>query len=336
MRIFNIPIFVSHQGCPFDCVFCNQRHITGEYRDITHNDVKKIIDSYIETLPASDRFVEAAFFGGSFTGIAVDKQRDLLSAAYEYVKKGSIDGIRLSTRPDYISEECLDILKEYGVTTIELGVQSMDNSVLSASGRGHNAESVEKAVECIRKYDFKLGLQMMTGLPGDTAEKSIATAEKLSELKPDFMRIYPTLVIKDTRLEVLYKNNMYKPQTLDEAVVLCRDIKKVFDRENIKIIRISLVTTDEISPNGSIVAGPYHPAFGELVESELYYEKLLDLLSLKSDKEKTYMLYVNPKEISKAIGNRHKNIARIYERLGLKIKICADENVAAGDILTDF
>ncbi|MCH5186365.1 MAG: radical SAM protein, partial [Oscillospiraceae bacterium] len=319
--------------CPFDCVFCNQRYITGESRGITHDDVKNTIEKYLATLPQKDRVVETAFFGGSFTGIEPQRQRELLSAADEYVKKGSIDGIRLSTRPDYISKEALDLLSEYGVTTVELGVQSMDNYVLSASGRGHTAEDVENAVKIIRDYDFKLGLQMMTGLPGDTPQKSLETAEKIASLRPDFVRIYPTLVVKDTRLEELYAKGMYKPQSVDEAVALCAGIKKIFDGEKIKIIRISLVTTDEISPGGSLAAGPFHPAFGELVDNEIYYEKMIGLLSEKDDKKREYVFAVNPKDVSKAAGHKRRNTGRIYERLGLKIKIAGNDDIPEGDIV---
>ncbi len=332
MKVYNIPVFVSHQGCPFDCAYCNQRHITGNSGEVTAENVRNIIESYLETICRKDSFIEAAFFGGSFTGIEPEKQRGLLAAAFDYIKKGSIDGIRISTRPDYISESALNLLAEYGVTTIELGVQSLDSDVLKASRRGHSAEDVVKAVECIRKYNFNLGLQMMTGLPEDTPDKCIATAEKISAMKPDFVRIYPTLIVKDTLLEVLYKKGLYKPQSLDEAVSLCAELKKIFDREKIKIIRISLVTTDEISPGGSLVAGPFHPSFGELVETELYYEKMSELLSDKTDRENIYIFFVNPKEVSKAVGNKRKNIGRIYNKMGFKIKVRGRGDIDRGNI----
>jgi len=332
MRRYNIPVFVSHQGCPFECVFCNQRHITGKSNEVHADDVRRIIKEHLKTLPETDRYVETAFFGGSFTGIEPERQRELLEPAYEYLKKGSIDGIRLSTRPDYISDEILDLLSEYGVTTIELGVQSLDNEVLKSSGRGHTAEQVEKAVRCIRKYNFSLGLQMMTGLPGDTPEKSIETAGKIIGLKPDFVRIYPTLVVRDTKLEEMYKMGIYKSQSLDEAVKLCCELKKLFDKAKINIIRISLVTTDEISPGGSLVAGPFHSSFGELVSSALYMEKLSDIIENDKSSRKEYVFSVNPREISKAVGNKRQNINKCFEKYGVKIKFKADSNVDEGEI----
>ena len=220
MKTYNIPIFVPHRGCPFDCVFCNQKRITGTQKEVTADDVHNIIGEYLKTLPSKNRRIEAAFFGGSFTGIPINEQSELLAAANEYLKKGDIDGIRLSTRPDYIDKEILDNLLKYGVTTIELGVQSMDDSVLKSSNRGHTRKDVINAVRLIKEYSFTLGLQMMTGLPGDTDEKSLYTADEIIKLKPDIVRIYPTLTIKDTFLEKMYLTGKYQPQSVDEAVNL--------------------------------------------------------------------------------------------------------------------
>ncbi|MGN0163001.1 MAG: elongator complex protein 3, partial [Candidatus Ornithomonoglobus sp.] len=205
MRKYNIPIFVPHKGCPFDCVFCNQNRITGhiKVKDVTPDEVTETIEEYLATLPKENRAVETAFFGGSFTGIPMEEQSALMERVQPYIEDGRIDGIRLSTRPDYISPEILDNLKRYHVTTIELGVQSMEDSVLKAANRGHTARQVKDAVRLIREYDFDLGLQMMTGLPGDTPQHSIETARQLTPLRPDCVRIYPTLTIKDTYLEKL-------------------------------------------------------------------------------------------------------------------------------------
>ncbi len=328
MKSYNIPIFVPHRGCPFDCVFCNQKHITGQTKDVDENDVKDTIEEYLKTLPKENRFIEAAFFGGSFTGIDIDVQRRLLSAAYEYVKSGEIDGIRLSTRPDYISAEILDMLDEYGVTTIELGVQSMDDEVLKCASRGHTAQQVRDAVALIRKYPFRLGLQMMTHLPGDTDERSIMTARKIIELKPDMVRIYPTLVIKDTYLEKLYREGKYTPHTVDEAVALCKQLLPMFDEAGIPVIRVALAVTDEISPGGSLVAGPFHSAFREIVESEIYFDKMLGEVKKGAQK-----IGVNSREISKAVGNKRRNIERIEQITGKKIKIYGDDSIKRGNIV---
>ncbi|MCX7714311.1 MAG: radical SAM protein [Clostridia bacterium] len=330
-RVFNIPIFVPHLGCPFDCVFCNQKHITGTQNTITSADVAKIIETHLKTLPEKDRYVEAAFFGGSFTGVDKKLQCELLGAAYEYIKNGKIDGIRISTRPDYVSEEILENLKNYGVTTIELGVQSMAEDVLAASCRGHGSVDVEKAVCLIKQYPFQLGLQMMTGLPKDTPEKSIFTANKLIALKPDFARIYPTLVVKDTYLEKQYKKGEYIPQTLDEAVSLCKKLLLMFSEANIPVVRIALMTTKEISPNGSVVAGPFHSSFRELVESSVYYDKIEKLL--QGHKNKVAVIKVNEKEISKAVGNKRENIRKIYKNYGIRLKIQGNPILKKGEIV---
>lgn len=329
MKNYNIPIFVPHRGCPFDCVFCNQKHITGQTAEVDENDVKNTIEEYLKTLPKKDAFIETAFFGGSFTGIDIDVQRRLLGAAYEYVKSGDIKGIRISTRPDYISEEILDMLTEYGVTTIELGVQSMDDDVLRSASRGHTAQQVIDSVNLIRRYPIRLGLQMMTHLPGDTDEKSIMTAQKIIDLKPDMVRIYPTLVIKDTYLEKMYQSGEYIPHTVDEAVNLCKVLLPMFEKADIPVIRVALAVTEEISPDGSVVAGPFHSAFRELVESAIYCDKIVDALK-NSDAEK---IGVNSREISKAVGNRKCNIEKIKTITGKTVKIYGDDTVKRGDIV---
>lgn len=329
MRCYNIPIFVPHEGCPFDCIFCNQRKITGRDTTANREDVFKVIEEHLKTLPSGEKHVEAAFFGGSFTGISAEKQEELLSVAKEYLDSGKIHGIRLSTRPDYISEEILDRLKAYGVTTIELGVQSMDESVLLASKRGHTREDVKKAAKLIHKYGFSLGLQMMTGLPGDTEEKSIKTAKEIIKLKPDIVRIYPTLVLKETKLCDLYLKGEYKPQTVDEAVSVCKKLIPMFEKKGIRVIRVSLATTEEIRDGASVVAGPYHPAFRELSEGEIYFDKLIKLIK-KHPKARTFS--VNPKEISKAVGNGKRNILRIKEKYGFLVTIKPDDKMDTGKI----
>lgn len=330
MKTYNIPIFVPHRGCPFDCVFCNQKHITGELREITPEDVKRIIDKYLKTIPRHGSRVEAAFFGGSFTGIPAAERNALLSAAAEYVKNGLIDGIRLSTRPDYIDKKILDKLLSFGVTTIELGVQSMDEGVLKASNRGHTSADAADAVRLIKQYPFTLGLQMMTGLPGDTDEKSVYTAEEIIKLKPDMVRIYPTLTIKDTFLEKLYKAGKYTPQTLEDAVELAKRLLLMFEKNNITVIRIGLQTTEEIREGGSVVAGPLHSAFGELVENSIYYDIIKE--KLEGIDCEAADVYVNPKEISKAAGNKKRNITKMKKEKNIDIKIHGDENMKKREV----
>ena len=316
MRTYNIPVFVPHKGCPFDCVFCNQRKITGTTTDVTPSDVENIIEEHLKTLPREDRYVEVAFFGGSFTGIPISEQSALMSAVAKFGTQ--IDGIRLSTRPDYISEEIMDNLVAHGVTTIELGVQSMDNEVLKASNRGHTAEQVCNAVEIIRKYPVRLGLQMMTGLVGDTREKSIYTAKEIIKLRPEMVRIYPTLTIKDTYLEKLYNKGLYKPQTLEEAVETAKIIMQMFENEGINVIRVGLQATNEISSEGSVVAGPVHSAFRALVESSIYYDLIKSEIAGKSG---DVTVEVKDSEVSNAVGNKRANIEKIKQEFGINLKI---------------
>lgn len=260
-----IPIFVPHKGCPHQCSFCNQKHITGQLDEMTPDKARKIIEMYLTTIDTERFRTEIAFYGGSFTAIDMKYQTDLLEIAYEYKTNHGVKGIRLSTRPDCISLEILDNLKKYGVTEIELGVQSMCDDVLSANNRGHTNRDVINAVKLIRKYDFSLGLQQMTGLYKDSDMADIYTAEQICKLKPDFVRIYPTLVFNNTDLAHFYNEGIYEPHTLEHAVTLCKQLKKIYDENKIKIIRLGLLMSDDEAKN-NYLSGPYHPRFRELVE----------------------------------------------------------------------
>lgn len=329
MKTYNIPIFVPHLGCPHDCVFCNQKRITGTQKAVTAEEVRNTIEKSLKTLPAENRYVETAFFGGSFTGIPIDEQTSLLREANKYLLQGKIDGIRISTRPDYIDRNILDNLQRFGVTTIELGVQSMCDEVLMMSNRGHSREDVINAVKLIREYPFTLGLQMMTGLPADTAERSLKTADDIIGLKPDIVRIYPTLIIKDTYLEKLYYDGRYAPQTLEDAVELSKRLLLKFEKNNINVIRIGLQATEEISENGNVTAGPVHSSFRELAESSIYY----DIISKKIRDGANYAeVYVNPAEISKAIGNKRANVIKIKKKLNTDIRVLPDETLKKREV----
>ena len=275
-----IPIFVPHLGCPNDCTFCNQKKISGQKKNITNHDVKNIIEYYLQTFKEKDKDVEVAFFGGSFTGIKKEVQEELLSAAYEYIKIGKVNSIRISTRPDYIDKNILKILKKYKVETIELGVQSTNDYILNKCRRGHTFNDVKKASKLIRKNGFKLGHQMMIGLPESTQKDELATAKDLIKLHPKMIRIYPVLVIKDTKLEEEFKNGDYLPNTLEQAVEVSASLLKMFKKKKIDVIRIGLQSTDEIcnpeNINSQVIAGPYHPAFRQLVESRIYYDEITE------------------------------------------------------------
>ena len=259
-----IPIFVPHKGCPHQCSFCNQKHITGQIEDVTPKMAEETILKYLTTIDSARNFVEIAFYGGSFTAIDLKLQCSLLSVAKKYKDSGLVHGIRLSTRPDAISKEILDNLLDFGITDIELGVQSMCEDVLLKNNRGHSTKHVKDAVSLIRKYPFKLGLQMMVGLIGDSKEKSVYTAGKIAKLNPDFVRIYPTLVFDNTPMAELYKAGEFVPLTVEQAVDICREVKDIFDKNNIKIIRIGLLVTENEAKE-NLLDGPYHPSFRNLL-----------------------------------------------------------------------
>lgn len=241
-----IPIFVPHLGCPNDCTFCNQRSISGQAKQITKEEVKKTIEEYLKNFKEKNSYKEIAFFGGSFTGIEKEKQKELLEIAYEYVKNKKIDSIRVSTRPDYIDKERLKLLKKYGVKTIELGVQSTNDYILKKCKRGHTFADVKKASKLIRRYRFQLGHQMMIGLPESTKLDELNTAKDLAKLKPKIVRLYPVLVIKNTELEKEYKNGEYEPLSVNQAVERCKELYYFFTRKKIAVIRMGLQSTDLI------------------------------------------------------------------------------------------
>ena len=280
-----IPIFVPHLGCPNDCTFCNQKKISGQTKNVKAEDVKNTIEYYLNNFKDDNKYIEVAFFGGSFTGIDVDKQKELLSVAYEYIKNKKIDSIRISTRPDYINKEILKMLKSYGVKTIELGVQSTNDYILNKSKRGHTFEDVKKASKLIRKNGFILGHQMMVGLPESTRQDEINTAKDLIKLKPKIVRIYPVLVIKGTQLEKDYESGEYTPLTVEQAGETAKELLVLFNKKKINVIRIGLQNTNEITdPNSKksqVVAGPYHPAFRQLVESRLWYDNIANEMGLQ-------------------------------------------------------
>ena len=323
MKHYNIPVFISHFGCPNSCVFCNQKKITGIETDVTLDELEGIIEDYLKTLPKESR-KEVAFFGGTFTGISIDLQRNYLEVVKRYIDRGMIDGIRMSTRPDYISREILLMLKEYGVTTIELGVQSLDPEVLELSGRGYSPEKVYEASSMIKESGINLGIQLMPGLPGSTDEKDFISAKKVVGIGPDMVRIYPTLVINGTQMEKMYYKGSFVPMTLKEAVERVVPIYALFEKEGINIIRVGLQPSEDIREDGVIVSGPFHPSFRELVEGEIYFR----FLSQKKDKEGNLHIKANEKNISKIVGNRGIN----KKNLGKNFKISIDNNLSLKEI----
>ncbi|MBQ4257579.1 MAG: radical SAM protein, partial [Clostridia bacterium] len=266
MKHANVSIFVPQIGCPHRCSFCNQYVITGQERIPSEEEIAAAVQTAVRS-GADPENSEIAFFGGSFTAIEPEARRALLEAAYPFVRMGLFRGIRISTRPDAISDEILDELKSFGVTAIELGAQSMEDAVLVKNRRGHTALDTVRASGMIRDAGFSLGLQMMTGLYGQSAQSALETAETLIRLKPDTVRIYPTIIMPDTELAALYERGEYRPQELSEAVDLCARLIDLFRQAGILVIRAGL--HDEEGLRERRVAGPYHPAFRELCESRI-------------------------------------------------------------------
>ena len=335
-----IPIFVPHLGCPNDCIFCNQKSISGQKKSITKEEAKKIIDNYLKSIKNEDAQIEIAFFGGSFTAIEKEKQEELLQVAYEYIKNKQVESIRISTRPDSINKETLKMLKKYKVKTIELGVQSANDYILKRANRGHTFGDVKKASKMIRWNGFKLGHQMMVGLPESTRIDEINTAKALVKLKPKMVRIYPVLVVKNTKLEKEYENEEYEPLPLVQAVETCKEIVRIFADKNIDIIRIGLQNTDEISDpenkNSEVVAGPYHPAFRQLVESAMWYDAIVGKIKKLNIKVKEVEVTVNPIDSNNVIGHKKENVIKLKDTYDVDLILKQDEKIKQGKSKIDI
>ena len=318
----NISIFVPHLGCPHQCSFCNQKHITGCVEQPKAKDIDDAVNIALSSKNFNSSDAEIAFFGGSFTAIESSYMLELLSSASKYVKNHTVSGIRISTRPDCINTEVLEILKEYGVTSIELGAQSMIDEVLIANNRGHKSLDVVHASKLIKDYGFSLGLQMMTGLYASSKEYDIATATEIIKLDPDTVRIYPTITIKNTYLEKLYLEGLYSPPTLEDSVALAVILEDMFTAANISVIRVGLHSIEA----DSYVAGPWHPAFRELCESYRFRLKFDNIL----EEGKTYNIYVSSSDVSKVIGQNRSNI-NYFKHKKITIKIIPDYMVNKSD-----
>lgn len=320
-----IPIFIPHAGCPHQCVFCNQKKISGQ-KIASAQAVREQIAKYLQWVkPGRDN--EAAFYGGSFTGLDAALQEELFAPVDELLRDGVIGSVRCSTRPDYISDEKLAMLKKHNLTTVELGVQSLDDKVLALAERGHDAASVVQAVQLLRTHGFNVGLQLMCGMPGQTAVSFLATVAQSIALKPDFVRLYPLLVIKDTPLEESYRRGEFRPLAVDEAVELCAQAWEQFNAAGIKVIRTGLQPDEELCRPGNIVAGPFHPAFGELVKSRVLRRKVTpQVLRLLHGGSAKIKIYVPQNDESKLRGQKNANI-KYWLGLGAQIEVVKTEGI---------
>jgi histone acetyltransferase (RNA polymerase elongator complex component) len=302
-----IPLFIPHMGCPHDCVFCNQNTITASVASMNSAKVREVMESRLLDLePLGLETLEAAFYGGSFTGLPIEIQREFLGAVLPYKQTGQIQKIRLSTRPDYIDSKILDDLKSYSVDIIELGVQSFDENVLALSNRGHTVAQTLDACRLVKENGFSLGIQLMIGLPGDSKEKAQNSAIKTVEIEPDFVRIYPTVILQGSQLAEMFRCGNYLPLTTDAAVDIAKEMVRIFDQANISVIRLGLKSTDNIC-NASDLSGAYHPAFRQLVEGALAFEDVKAQLSQADLQTGLVKLSAHPKSISNLVGHKGVN-----------------------------
>ena len=315
-----IPIFIPHRGCKNECVFCNQKKISGEMRTVTPSDVRQEILNWLNNFKIKNRPVQVAFFGGSFTGLELNEQEEFLKVAYEFIKEKKVESIKLSTRPDYINEENLELLKRYRVRCIELGVQSMADDVLYASKRGHTAQDVKVASKLIKKYKFELGHQIMIGLPNSTEEKEIYTIKECLKLKPDVIRIYPVYVLKDSKLYDMAINKEYMPLTLEEAIERTKKVYEECVKHKVNVIRIGLQTTEEINEDNMNILGPVCDNYKERILSSIAKDELCKKVS-KLKKYNKVNIIVPEKTKNFVIGNKKENIEYFEKELNTIIHV---------------
>jgi histone acetyltransferase (RNA polymerase elongator complex component) len=329
-RPFIIPVFIPHMGCPNRCVFCDQTSITGlEKGGISPQQVRKQISQFLGLDVRNRGPVEVAFYGGNFLGLPTAYRMSVLDVAEKFVKDGSASGIRFSTRPDTISQETLKSLSPYSIHVVEVGAQSMDDSVLALSGRGHTAEDTKKGVGVLRALGLSAGVQIMPGLPGDSFASMLETGRQVADMKPDFVRIYPTVVVRNTILERWYRSGKFKPLTLNDAVEVTKGLFLLFQARGIPVIRMGLQTTASLEKAGAVVAGPFHPAFGHLVHSAVFLDRAAKALAEAKPKARRVALGVHPRAVSKLKGLRGDNIRQLVERFDLEeIRVFPDPLLA--------
>ena len=343
MRHVNIPVFIPHLGCPNNCVFCDQRQISG-CLSFDESGVKKQIKEVLSTLSAEDE-AEIAFFGGSFTGIDRDLMIRLLEISDGFVASGKAGSVRCSTRPDYIDDEILGILKAHGVKTVELGIQSMSDKVLSSSKRGHTAARSVEACRMVKAAGFDLIGQMMIGLPDSTPEDEIETAKAICSLGADGARVYPTVVFASTELAEMSRDGRYAPLSVEDAVQRTASVLDVFDKAGVSVIRVGLCSGENLSSPESVVGGANHPALGELAMGELFYRRICEaadkLLTSVSGEGRTMTVYVPRGATSRAVGQKKRNILRLNEKYCKKhainrVKILENSSIIGYNIIIDF
>jgi histone acetyltransferase (RNA polymerase elongator complex component) len=328
-----IPIFIKNRGCPHRCIFCNEKMIAGDRpEEITASYISEKVNLFLQK--AGDRGnTQIAFYGGNFTGMDKTTQERFLSYATPFIENGHVDFLRVSTRPDAIDEASLDLLKAYDVRVVEIGVQSMNDEVLASAQRGHTSADVIRAVVMLKERQFEVGVHLMAGLPGDSKEQFILSVEKVIALAPASVRIHPVIVFRNTELAKMLEAGKYRPLSIDEAVSLCKEAVRKFQAAGIPVIRLGLQATRDMEEPGSILAGPYHPAFGALVHESIFADMAVSLLSERMTNGKKIGFRVSPQDISHLRGHGNRNLKAIMERFGLDgINVISDPQQTRGEI----
>lgn len=323
---FVIPIFIPHAGCPHRCIFCDQTHTTSRPEDLPSTDqLDETIQRFLGYRQDAHRYTEISFYGGNFLGLPTDRILFFLESVSRYIAENQVQGIRFSTRPDTITPQRLGLLAPFPVSTIELGVQSMNNEVLTTSRRGHTVQDIHNAVGLLKRCSYRLGLQMMVGLPDDTGQTAMATGEQVADLEPDFVRIYPTLVLAGSRLDRWYRQGRFSPLSLEDAVALTKRLYTLFVSRRIKVIRMGLQATEGLDSGTDLVAGPFHPAFGELVHSSLWLDVMRIGIQHLDIEGQALTIALHPKLVSRVRGHKNINMALISKEFSL-LEIKFSEN----------
>ncbi len=334
MKPFIVPVFLPHSGCPHQCAFCNQKAISGHGSGrISLKAVREQIERFLSFEHEQRQTMQISFYGGNFLGLAEESIHTLLDEACRFIKQGQVDSIRFSTRPDTISSATLELIRDYPVQTVEIGAQSMDDRVLAKSRRGHTAQDTENAVKLLKVTPYEIGLQMMIGLPGDNDASTLVTARRIADFSPDFVRIYPALVLKGSPMAAWYTSGEFIPLSLDEAVERVKSLYLFFQERAIPVIRMGLQASDTLNSDKTVLAGPYHPAFGHLVLSSIFLDRAVELLKKRDPSSNRVVLKVRPENISRMRGQNNQNVKMLKRQFQLEtIDVMPDAEMSGDDI----
>lgn len=329
-----IPLFIPNEGCPHRCVFCHQEKITNQPQgSLDGNAIKEVVQLAVQAGDCREPGPrQVAFYGGTFTSLSIERMRALLGAVQPFLRVGLVESIRVSTRPDAVDTERVSVMREYGVSTVELGAQSMDDEVLRLTKRGHGAEDTVRSITMLKEHGFQVGIQLMPGLPGDSREKFRRTVERVIELRPDMARLYPVLVIKGTQLAEWFLSGSYKALELEEALEICEESCMALEREGIPVIRIGLLTPPSLFQGGQVLAGPWHGCFGYLVRAGIHLKKIAGFLPGHGEAKRIRIRALG-QEIPLIRGFRNQGLCEIERVTGATvIGVVPDESVEKGRI----